>query len=42
MFFKAKKKEPENKREISPKIQTAEGWKRNMLKKMKKQPPKKN
>ncbi len=30
MFFKNKKKESENKYAISPKVQTAEGWKRMM------------
>ena len=35
MFFKTKKKEPENKLAVTPKVQTAEGWKRMMLQKAK-------
>ena len=35
MFFKTKKKNTENKGEVSPKVQTAEGWKRSMLQKLK-------
>lgn len=34
MFFKTKKKTSDNKASVFPKIQTAEGWKRMMLKKM--------
>lgn len=33
MFFKTKKKESEIKHTIIPKVQTAEGWKRMLLKK---------
>jgi hypothetical protein len=35
MFFKSKKKKSEKDLSISPKVQTAEGWKRMMLRKWK-------
>lgn len=35
MFFKTKKKNNENDFSVTPKVQTAEGWKRMMLKKLK-------
>ncbi len=35
MFFKTKTKENEEKFAITPKVQTAEGWKRMMLQKAK-------
>ncbi len=35
MFFKTKKKKSEKDLSISPKVQTAEGWKRMMLRKLK-------
>ena len=41
MFFKSKEKESKNKAIVSPKVQTAEGWKRMMLQKAKEQNPKK-
>ncbi len=41
MFFKSKKKEPENKYAVFPKVQTAEGWKRMMLQKMREMDKKK-
>ncbi len=40
MFFKNKKKNSENKLSVFPKVQTAEGWRRMMLR-MAKEPVKK-
>ena len=40
MFFQKKKKEKTKEPSSSPKIQTAEGWKRAQLKKNKKDPKK--
>lgn len=37
MFFKTEKKDKKNNLEVFPKVQTAEGWRRDMLKKSKKQ-----
>ena len=41
MFFKTKNKENENNFAVFPKVQTAEGWKRMMLKKWKESTKKK-
>lgn len=41
MFFKTKKKDSEIKHAIIPKVQTAEGWKRMLLKKMREMDKKK-
>jgi hypothetical protein len=42
MFFKAKKKKSEKDLSISPKVQTAEGWKRTMLRRQKEPSKKKS
>jgi hypothetical protein len=42
MFFKAKKKKSEKDLSVSPKVQTAEGWKRMMIRKLKEPTKKKS